>query len=168
MKSLKRRIMYAMGATALGMSVSMTPVQADVVTVNPLNISCADLEAVLGNAWPSDMKVLFQVVAANEYGAAVTGNGGNFSLMCGGSEVFQNNTMENLTASTGDTELDITPVYIEIQLVGGAAADEDISVSVQGDTVVVDFVVDDATEGDTRARRNYSARISFNGSTRHR
>jgi len=168
MKTLTKRLAYAIGATALGMSVSMTPVQADVVTVNPLNISCADLEAVLGEAWPTDMKTLFQVVAANEYGAAVTGNGGHFSLMCGGGEVFQNNTMENLTASTGDTELNITPVYIEIQMVGGVATEEEINVSVQGDTVVVDFTADDAGVADTRARRNYRARIRFNGNTRSR
>ena len=168
MKTLVKRLTYALGATILGASVSMTAVQAEVVTVNPLNISCTDLEAVLGDAWPSDMKVLFQVVAANEYGAAVTGSGGSFSLMCGGGEVFENNTMENLTASTGDTELDITPVYIEIQMVGGADIEEEIDVSVQGDTVVVEFTADDAAAADTRARRRYRARLRFNGRVRRR
>jgi len=167
MKSLKRRLAYAMGVAALGVGVSTTAV-AEVVTVNSLNISCADLEAVLGDSWPSDMKVLFQVVAADQYGASVTGNGGNFTMMCNGSEVFQNNTMENLTASDGSTELDITPVYIEVKLIGNSDGQENIDVSVQGDTVVVEFVADDVTESSTRARRLYQARIRFNGNVRSR
>ena len=101
MKALKRTLLLATGVTAL--AVSMTAVQAETITISSSNISCADLPTILGGDWPNEMKTLFQVVAATEYGAAVTGEGGDFTMLCKGGEVFPDNTMERLTASNGDS-----------------------------------------------------------------
>jgi len=169
MKTLIKRLTYAISATALGVSISIATVQAEVITVAPSNMACSDVENILPDTWPQDMKTLFQVEAANEYGVAVTGRGGNFDMMCGGREIFANNNMENLTAAGNGSEVDITPEYIQVDLVGDAMNQEDIDLSVQGDTVIIYFTADDNTDAtDTRARRRYRARLRFRGNTRSR
>jgi len=169
MKFSIKKINYLVGATLIGANISGMAVHAEgVITIAPKNISCSDVEAVLPDTWPQDMKTLFQVEAANEYGVAVTGNGGDFKMDCNGQEIFANNGMENLTASGNGSEIDITPEYIQVEIVGDAMNQEDIDLSVQGNTVIIYFTADDATDSDTRARRRYRARVRFRGGVRSR
>ena len=170
MKTVLKKLTYAIGATILAAGVSGTAVNAEeVITISPTNIGCADVEAILPDTWPQDMKTFFQVEAANEYGVAVSGQGGNFDMMCGGQEIFANNNMENLTASgNGADDIDITPEHIEVEVVGDATDQENIDLSLNGEEVIIYFTADDATDADTRARRRYRARLRFRGRVRRR
>ena len=171
MKTLMKKLTYAAGAVAFGMSVSTTTVQADVVMVNPTNLSCENLESILTEeeGWETVMQTLLQVAAANQYGTAVVENGGSFQMMCNGSEILHGNTLKSLTAidETG-AELDMEPIYVEFQVTSDVNGSEELEVTIQGDTVFAEITTDDAVESNVNARRRYRARLRFRGRVRSR